>query len=416
MGRPATAVALIGPIPSPAMPQRDDVPDWRDLPAWVASLGLPPVATKAIERWWSPVLARLRDDLGYLPEHGRPGEPPRPDTATDELVFEAVEELTPGPKWQARLRAMWPAYRAWYLKEGEAARPDAAACRDALTRHMPELLETYDRLVELADGDELTARMLSLYRPPAFVVGCSQGAWTRGTPVLVRNYDYPASRLEGVITSTAWTGRRVIGMSDCLWGLLDGVNDAGLAVSLTFGGRREVGDGFGVPIVVRYVLETCETVAQARRALERIPIHAAQNLTLLDRSGTVLTAFVGPGRPPAFVAQPATTNHQDERDWPEYAQAIRSIERKQRVLALLADQTLDADDVIAGFLEPPLHSTNHAQGFGTIYTAAYFPVDGRAEYRWHGTPPWRHSFDAFEEGTRTITFDRSPPQAAPRPT
>ena len=57
-------------------------------------------------------------------------------------------------------------------------------------------------------------------------------------------------------------------MSDCLWGLLDGVNDAGLAVSLTFGGRRVLGDGFGIPIVIRYLLETCETVdrGQGRRS------------------------------------------------------------------------------------------------------------------------------------------------------
>ena len=92
-------------------------------------------------------------------------------------------------------------------------------------------------------GDELAARFLSLYRPPGFVVGCSQGAWSRDAdPVLVRNYDYPASRAEGIVLSTQWTGRRVIGMSDCLWGLLDGVNDVGLAVSLTFGGRRVVKD------------------------------------------------------------------------------------------------------------------------------------------------------------------------------
>ena len=74
---------------------------------------------------------------------------------------------------------MWPAYRAWYLKEGSASRPDLATCRRALTRHMPELVPTYERLVELAGGDELAARLLSLYRPPGFVVGCSQGAWTR---------------------------------------------------------------------------------------------------------------------------------------------------------------------------------------------------------------------------------------------
>jgi len=38
-----------------------------------------------------------------------------------------------------------------------------------------------------------------------------------------------------------------MGMSDCLWGLLDGVNGDGLCASLTFGGRRIVGVGFGIP-------------------------------------------------------------------------------------------------------------------------------------------------------------------------
>ena len=137
---------------------------------------------------------------------------------------------------------------------------------------MPELMPTYERLVELTEGDELAARFLSLYRPPGFIVGCSQGAWNRdGDPVLVRNYDYPASRAEGIVVFTAWTGRRVIGMSDCLWGLLDGINDAGLAASLTFGGRTAVGDGFGIPVVIRYLLEVCETTDEAGEVLERIP-------------------------------------------------------------------------------------------------------------------------------------------------
>ena len=118
-------------------------------------------------------------------------------------------------------------------------------------------------------------------------------------------------------------------MSDCLWGLLDGINDAGLAISLTFGGRRDVGDGFAIPLVVRYVLETCDTVAEARAALARIPVHAPQNLTLLDRSGEYLTAYVGPGRPAEFHALAATTNHQGKVEWPEYAQAIRTVERER---------------------------------------------------------------------------------------
>jgi predicted choloylglycine hydrolase len=299
---------------------------------------------------------------------------------------------------------MWPGYRAWYLQEGDAARPDYATCRRMLQEHMPELMPTYKKLVELAGGGDLAARLLSLYRPPGFIVGCSQGAWTRdGAPVLVRNYDYPASRLEGIVYDTRWTGRRVIGMSDCLWGLLDGINDAGLCISLTFGGRRDVGDGFAIPLVVRYVLETCDTVAEAREALARIPVHAPQNLTLLDRSGDVLTAYVGPGRPVEFVTTPATTNHQGKVEWPEYAAAIRTVEREQCVLGLLDDPELSREEFIAAFLEPPLHNTGYVHGFGTIYTAAYFPTEGRVEYRWPGFE-WAQSFERFEESEHAETF------------
>jgi predicted choloylglycine hydrolase len=373
-------------------------PDLERLPEWVKSLGLPPEAIAAIDRYWVPVWKELR----LLPEQPRRG---------DELEFEAADEPSPGDAWRARFEAMWPAYRAWYLQEGEAARPDLASCRAALERHMPELVGVYERVVELAGGGDLAARLLSLWRPPGFIVGCSQGAWTRGDePVLVRNYDYPAARLEGVIALTAWNGRRVLGMSDCLWGLLDGVNDAGLAVSLTFGGRRDVGEGFAIPLVVRYLLETCESVDEARAAIARVPVHAAQNLTLLDRSGAYLTAYVGPGRPVELREVAATTNHQGKVEWPEYARAIRSEERERCVLALLEDPKLDRERFIAAFLEPPLHSRAYAEGFGTLYTAAYHPSEGRVEYRWPDYA-WEQSFARFETGSRTVRLPSAKPSS-----
>jgi predicted choloylglycine hydrolase len=375
-----------------------------DLPDWVKSLGLPPEAVAAIDRYWKPVWDALREELGLLPELPRRAPAPEAPAGTEQLEFEAVRELEPGPAWRARFEAMWPAYRAWYLQQGDAARPDYQTCRRALCEHMPELVGTYDRVVELAGGGDLASRLLSLYRPPGFVVGCSQGAYTRGAPVLARNYDYPVSRLEGIVYLTAWTGRRVLGMSDCLWGLLDGINDAGLAVSLTFGGRRDVGDGFAISLVIRYLLETCDTVAQAGAALARIPVHAAQNVTLLDASGEYLTAYVGPGRPAQLRRVAGTTNHQGKVDWPEYARAIRSVERERCVLDLLADPEVDRERFIASFLEPPLHSTEYAGGFGTIYTAAYFPAEGRAEYRWPGADVWEQSLDDFSEGARTVTY------------
>lgn len=80
---------------------------------------------------------------------------------------------------------------------------------------------------------------------------------------MVRNYDYAPSAFDSLTLRTRWQGRTVLGTSDGLWGLVDGMNDAGLAVSLTFGGRRVVGDGFGVPLILRYVLQTCETAEEA---------------------------------------------------------------------------------------------------------------------------------------------------------
>jgi predicted choloylglycine hydrolase len=377
----------------------DGPPDLLGLPDWVKSLGLPPEAVTAIHRYWKPVWESLGDQLRLLPSHPRRA----PSIGAEQIAFEAVDELRPGPKWQARFDSMWPAYRTWYLQDGDARRPDLATCRRMLARHMPELVATYERQVALAGEDELAARMLSLYGPPGFIVGCSQGAWTRDTPVLVRNYDYPASRLEGIVYRTRWSDRRVIGMSDCLWGLLDGVNDGGLAVSLTFGGRFEVGEGFAISLVVRYLLETCDTVAEARATLARIPIHAPQNVTLLDASGAFLTAYVGPRRAPEFRASAATTNHQGKVEWPEYARAIRTVERLQRVRALLDDPGLTREQFIAAFLDPPLYNTEYTQGFGTIYTAAYYPKEGRVEYRWPGSR-WEQSFDRFVESEHTQTF------------
>ena len=181
-------------------------------------------------------------------------------------------------------------------------------------------------------------------------------------------------------------------------------------MSLTFGGRRDVGDGFAIPLVVRYVLETCDTVAEARAALDRIPVHAPQNLTLLDRSGAFLTAYVGPGRPAEFHAIAATTNHQGKVEWPEYARAIRSEERERCVLDLLDDPELDRERFVAAFLEPPLHNTEYGMGMGTIYTAAYHPAEGRAEYRWPGHK-WEQSFARFTPESRTVRL----PAAGLRP-
>jgi predicted choloylglycine hydrolase len=315
--------------------------------------------------------------------------------------FRSIEELDLGAKWQAVFEEKWPHYRAWFLREGEAARASYATSVRMLRAHMPELVPAYERVVELSGGGDLAARMLSLYKPPPYLASCSQGVWTRdGGPLLVRNYDYAPSRFEGVVWHTKMLEKHVIGMSDCLWGLLDGMNDEGLAVSLTFGGRRVLGDGFGIPIVLRYLLETCSTVEQARAVLTRLPYSLSHNLTLADRGGRVITAYLSPDREPIFREFPAATNHQGIVEWPEQARATRTIEREQTILRLLNDEKVDSAMFADAFLRAPLFSTSYAHGFGTLYTALYRPDDGAMDVRWPAHT-WALSFESFDEGHHT---------------
>jgi predicted choloylglycine hydrolase len=317
------------------------------------------------------------------------------------FVFRSLEDLELGATWQAVFEEKWPHYRAWFLREGEAARPSYATSVRMLRAHMPELMPAYERVVELAGGGDLAARMLSLYKPPPYLAACSQGAWTRdGGPALVRNYDYAPSRFEGVLWHTRVLEKRVIGMSDCLWGLLDGMNDDGLAVSLTFGGRRVLGDGFGIPLVLRYLLETCATVDEARATLARLPYSLSHNLTLVDAQGRVLTAYLSPDREPIFREFPAATNHQGIVEWPEQARATRTIEREQTIVRLLEDPSVDLALFSDAYLRAPLFSTSYAHGFGTLYTAVYRGAEGILDVRWPAHT-WSLSFDAFVQAQHT---------------
>jgi predicted choloylglycine hydrolase len=193
------------------------------------------------------------------------------------------------------------------------------------------------------------------------------------------------------VAKTAYTGRRVLGMVDCLWGLLDGVNDAGLAVSLTFGGRPQVGEGFGIPLVIRYVLEVCGTVDEAVQVLRRVPVHMSYNVTVFDRCGQWATVYVAPDRPPRVTDRAVATNHQGSVEWAPYATAIRSLEREQRLEELLA-HGVGVADLIEACLRPPLYATRFHHGFGTLYTAEYRPADGIVRYHWPQRR-WEQSLD-----------------------
>ncbi len=320
-----------------------------------------------------------------------------------ELTFEAVSEREPGERWRELFQRYWPAYERWFLSEGIEARQTYLAGLRALRQYMPELVPSYERLVTLAGGGDLAARFLSFYCPPPYLSGCSQAVWTGNEPMLVRNYDYAPELCDGIILSSRWNRRWVTGISDGLFGLVDGMNEAGLAVSLTFGGRTIVGDGFGVPLIIRYVLEFCRTVAEATKALQRIPCHMAYNVTVVDRNGRYMTVYLSPDRGAVVSDARVATNHQEQVEWHKHARATATVERERFLLQRLTLHEEPADRFIGAFLKPPLYSTAFDRGFGTLYTSVYWPARGTIEYRWPGEI-WQHEVTDLDEGARRIRY------------
>lgn len=324
------------------------------------------------------------------------------------LTFEAVLEDHPGSRWQASFRRHWPGWKAWYLAARGPTAPSLKESERALARYMPEFVPVWRRLVELVGDDENAARFLTFWCPPPYLAQCSQAVLLDEDegPVLIRNYDLDPALNEATILHSAWNGRRVIGSMEAIAGLADGINDHGLALSLAFGGRQVVGSGFGIPLILRYVLEICGDTAEAIEVLRRVPSHQAYNVTLLDRKGAHATVLVAPDRPTIVTGDLTITNHQIDVEWHEQARSSRTVERKRFLDHLLARPKLKAAELVEAFLAPPLFSTEHARRFGTIYTATYRPLDGSMTLHWPDQAPWQQSFREFSEGRRRVRYDQ----------
>ena len=153
------------------------------------------------------------------------------------MTFSAVKIYADNGNWRALFRACWPAYKQWYQsrKQGSINACELAVAVKALKSTMPELMPIYDQLCEFANDDPAAMQFLTLYQPPAYLINCSQAVFFDEQPMLIRNYDLSPELSENTIVFIHWQDMQVITTNECLWGADDGMNDAGLAISLTFG-------------------------------------------------------------------------------------------------------------------------------------------------------------------------------------
>ncbi|MEQ9425425.1 MAG: C45 family peptidase [Cyclobacteriaceae bacterium] len=311
------------------------------------------------------------------------------------VSFNCINEQQPDEKWVGLFEKTWPFYKKWFLSEGMTARQGYLTSSSKLEQYMPEIFPIYEKLTSLAGGGDLESRFLSMYCPPPYMSGCSQLAWTKSSVALMRNYDYNPKMFEGVMLYSNWL-KPVIGISDCTWGLLDGMNADGLAVSLTFGGSKKMGTGFGIPVILRYALETCSTVKEAQAVFCRIPVHMAYNVSMVDPAGHYSTMYLTPNQPARIVDTHVGTNHQGEIVWNEYAELTETVKRKEFIEEHYANEDETVDSMLRKFLKPPLYSLKFEKSFGTLYTVNYNSSNRTVHVMWP-TKTLNQSFENFVE-------------------
>jgi predicted choloylglycine hydrolase len=309
-------------------------------------------------------------------------------------------------QWQAIFNDYWPAYKAWYRykKQTDINSQVLKQGQRQLASIMPEMLPLYDSFLEAGNDCPVAAQFLTGYQPPAYLVNCSQAVLLDEEPVLMRNYDLSPDLSENLVTQSDWLGQEIIGTNECLWGLDDGMNKAGLSASVTFGGSQKLGKGFGIPFIMRYLLQTCDNVKQAIRVLQRVPSHMAYNVTLLDRQGSFATVMVAPDQAAIVTRERCITNHQAKVTWPAQAAFSRTRERKQFLDEFLARGKVNEQQLRDAFLDAPLHSTDYSQKFGTVYTAVYKPLSETMSYHWPAERAWGHGFADFKAKEKSVVL------------
>ena len=315
-----------------------------------------------------------------------------------------VDEPIPSQKWLDFYNDTRAGYKKWFLEDGLQKKPSLSKCRSSLVKYMPELERIWDNLIKISASDEEEARMLSMYCPSSYKRGCTQAVWTRYNPVLVRNYDYSPLLFEGRVIKSRWADNDVIATSDCLWGALDGINSKGLSVSLAYGGNDHIGDGFGISLVLRYILEFGKSTQDAIDILNQVPINMAYNITIVDKLSHVVTVELTPSDNPKVINRPFAVNQQGDFDINHYALFSNSSERSQTIHELLFDPLVSIESFITAFGYAPLFSSDYDNNFGTLYTAVFNPLLKACEYHFPNTQVVYQSFDHFIEQDLYVTY------------
>ncbi len=263
---------------------------------------------------------------------------------------------------------------------------DPAKVKVNLEKYFPEILEEITSFSKVYGYP--FEKLLGFYGAHFFIGGCSVYINSRPAPFLARNYDWPPTLVDGIISSNESTCGRYasIMISESIFGAVCGINEHGLVIAISAinsSKRFPEKDGISMPIIVRGILDKTKDVNSAIALLKKLPHTTACNYSLLDKSGKMAVVEVASGnisvrensQQNAFLT--ATNHFQMINNKTEKVKVMPNSLRRQKSIEEFHKNNPEADmETIFSFMGNPLKGpamSNYSSMLGTMWTIAYIP-------------------------------------------
>lgn len=316
-------------------------------------------------------------------------------------------------------QAVWlkenPLLKTQYIRSEPVAKEAVKETKQLLRPYLPQLDE---EIAGFCDELKLDETYLTFYYSSHLQPGCSHCVMQRKKTtdqqtVLLRNYDFSPIFDDMRLVSTHVEGLAVhTGSSLLLFGRSDGMNEHGLSVTFSACGPpigNEPGlkppavAGLQVYHVIRSVLEYCETVEEAIRSIQEMPVASNVHLMLADRKGEAAAIEMMDGQ--KAVRRPergyiAATNHPLADQTVKGMTKHHSVVRYEMLMEALEEQR-SSDSLVKLFqTEYPdgLTVHNYEELFGTMRTVMFRPEEGTMDYCF-GSPVYNRTYSLRAGGT-----------------
>lgn len=239
--------------------------------------------------------------------------------------------------------------------------------------------------------------------------GCSQlairkSADYQGPSALIRNYDFDLGTEDFAVVNYQIESRyRFVGTSMMTFGVDSGINEHGLAVSMSACGppvgvfKKPQTTGLRFWIAIRLLLETCQTAEEARNMLDALPLGDNVSYVCLDRSDNMLLYQTIDGIRDARIItkqeneyslhvtnHPVLTKTIQTFPFAAHNSLVRYLLLTDYLSAPKAKNLTEIKTIYTTPYPQGLYCTFYADYFGTTKTVILYPDECKLEICWCG--------------------------------